>query len=229
MGGVGSGAFGSSGYAIVPNVLTGPECDAVWRSLEDANLGRAGARHLMRIPAVSRLANDDRLLEIARDALSSATAIPFRATLFNKTSKANWLIPWHQDTALPMARRLDSPEWGPWSNKNGLWYAHAPEWALKQIVALRVHLDASTADNGPLRVILQTHHSLLTDSEVDLRSAALGASAVECLSPRGGVVAMRPLTIHASSKIVNDLPRRVLHIEFAPSWTFRAGIELGLA
>ena len=40
---------------------------------------------------------------------------------------------------------------------------------------------------------------------------------VDCTTPAGGVIAMRPLTIHASSKSIDDRPRRVLHVEYAQS------------
>lgn len=180
--------------------------------------GRAGIRRVMGNPQVNAMAHDPRLRSLA------GGGVPFRATLFNKTSRANWLIPWHQDTALPLSRKFDDSAWGPWSCKGGVWYSHAPEWALRQVVALRVHLDGSTLDNGPLRVIPGSHHKLLTDAEVE--AAAQLALAVDCVVPRGGVIAIRPLIIHASSKIVNDLPRRVLHIEYVVSLTLREGVEL---
>jgi hypothetical protein len=34
--------------------------------------------------------------------------------------------------------------------------------------------------------------------------------------PRGGIMAMRPLLLHASSKASNDSPRRVLHFVYGP-------------
>jgi ectoine hydroxylase-related dioxygenase (phytanoyl-CoA dioxygenase family) len=174
-------------------------------------------------PAVREFAYDQRLRSLASD------AEPFRATLFHKTSRSNWLIPWHQDTALPLTHRIDDAEWGPWSNKNGFLYAHAPEWALRQILALRVELDGSHALNGPLRVIPGTHHQLLSDAQVESIAARQADRAVDCLSPKGGVIAMRPLVVHASSKIVNDQPRRVLHIEYAaPSRHMRDAIELAV-
>lgn len=37
----------------------------------------------------------------------------------------------------------------------------------------------------------------------------------ECLVARGGILAMRPFLIHCSSKALNGVPRRVLHIEHA--------------
>lgn len=189
--------------------------------------GRAGARHLMSIPAVAALAFDVRLLELARRSLGES-ALPYRATLFEKSGRANWLVVCHQDTALPLVSRNNSPEWGPWSEKAGILYAHAPAWALSRVIALRIHLDASTSENGPLRVIAGSHAAgVLTDQE--LFSIAQKQEPVECLVPRGGVLAMRPLLIHSSSKVRADAARRVLHIEYTDSLTLRENIQLAVA
>jgi ectoine hydroxylase-related dioxygenase (phytanoyl-CoA dioxygenase family) len=107
-------------------------------------------------PAVAAFARDSRLIEMASEWLGSR-ARPFRATLFEKSSQSNWLIPWHQDTALPLESKFDEPGWGPWSEQAGVHYAHAPAWALSLVIALRVHLDPSNAENGPLRVIAGSH------------------------------------------------------------------------
>jgi hypothetical protein len=40
---------------------------------------------------------------------------------------------------------------------------------------------------------------------------------VACLAPRRGLLAMRPLILHASSKSTSDAPRRVLHYVFGPA------------
>jgi hypothetical protein len=40
---------------------------------------------------------------------------------------------------------------------------------------------------------------------------------VECCAPQGGVIVMRPLVIHSSSKVRSAKSRRVLHIEYADS------------
>jgi hypothetical protein len=52
---------------------------------------------------------------------------------------------------------------------------------------------------------------------------------VECLSPAGGVLAMRPLLVHASSKSRDARPRRVLHIEYAAKGDLATDIELAVA
>ncbi len=216
------------GYTIEPRVLSNAECDALTGALSDASVqrSRAYARGLMANPAVAALANDSRLIAIARNFLGKDAA-PFRATLFEKSTQTNWLIPWHQDTALPLASSFDAPGWGPWSEKAGALHAHAPAWALSRVVASRAHLDASTAGNGPLRVIPGSHVAgVLTDDGI-LDYVSRNAP-VQCLTPRGGVLAMRPLLIHSSSKAKIAEPRRVLHIEYVDSLDLGPGMRLAI-
>jgi len=178
-------------------------------------------------PVVRELANREPLLGLAREWVGPG-AVPYRATLFEKSGARNWLVVWHQDTTLPLSSRTDSSEWGPWSSKDGVTYAHAPTWALEKIVALRLHLDDSTAKNGPLRVIPGSHQEgVLSDEEV-FRKAREHA-AMDCVVRRGGVLRMRPLLIHASSKSISPDPRRVLHLEYAASLDVGQGLQLTLA
>src|SRR5258707_1105253 len=144
-------------------------------------------------PAVNDLALDPRLVGLARQVLG-ANAFPFRATLFVKSPTSNWLITWHQDTALPLRQRREADGWSSWSVKNGVIYAHAPASALQQVIALRVHLDDSAEENGPLRVIAGTHDlGVLTDDAI--AQIVRTKPAVDCPVPQGGVLAMRqPLT-----------------------------------
>jgi ectoine hydroxylase-related dioxygenase (phytanoyl-CoA dioxygenase family) len=216
------------GFRIYEDVIDEKECDALIEALQNSDIlkSRAGARHLLNISEIVSIANDSRLLEIAAKELSTA-ALPFRATLFAKTASANWLTVWHQDTALPLKHQFDCAEWGPWSKKFGVLYAHAPTSALSSIVALRIHLDTSDSENGPLRVLRNTHElGVLTDDEVS--KIAIPQSGEECLVRKGGVLSMSPLLIHSSSKIKNAAPRRVLHIEYANSLKLADNIELSV-
>ena len=110
-----------SGYSIERSVFSDAECDSLIGALAEAPVqrSRAGVRHLMANAVVSALAADRRLLAIVEKEIG-APAIPFRATLFDKSWQANWLVAWHQDTAVPLASRFDSPGWGPWSEKAGI-------------------------------------------------------------------------------------------------------------
>src|ERR1043166_6569786 len=154
-----------AGFWIEENVISVKECENIIAALSRTVRSRAGARHLMADPTIEALARDPRLMRIARSALGEG-AVPFRATLFEKSARSNWLVVWHQDTALPLESRFDLPGWGPWSIKEGIFYAHAPGWALSRVLALRVYLDASRHDNGPLRVISRSQTlGVLTDAE----------------------------------------------------------------
>jgi hypothetical protein len=217
------------GFLIVKDVLALSETARLLRTLEASLLtrSRAGARHLMKHAAVSDVANDPRLLAIARGFLGPF-AVPYRATLFDKSSARNWLVPWHQDTALPLQERRDVPGWGPWSIKSGITYAHAPVAALSRVVALRVHFDDSRENNGPLRVLPGTH-ALGVLSEADTERLVREIPAVDCLVSSGGIVAMRPLILHASSKAETDHPRRVLHIEYIDSLDVGEGLRIAIA
>jgi hypothetical protein len=215
-----------SGHSILQEVFERREMLGVATALDEAPIGRtkAGARHVLSVPVVRELAGDPRLLEVAASFVG-ATPVPFRATLFDKSSASNWLVVWHQDTALPLRARVNDASWGPWSVKAGVLYAHAPASALATVIALRVHLDDSTAANGPLRVLPGTHlQGVLSDE--DIERLARNVMPVDCVAPSGGVIAMRPLTIHASSKASDGNPRRVLHIEYAATVHLGSGIEL---
>ncbi len=97
--------------------------------------------------------------------------------------------------------------------------------ALRRVIALRVHLDDSTAENGPLRVLPGSdRRGVLSAHEISELAATVDA--VDCLTSAGGVAAMRPLTVHTSSKARAVQPRRVLHIEYAADVHFDGGIEL---
>jgi ectoine hydroxylase-related dioxygenase (phytanoyl-CoA dioxygenase family) len=126
---------------------------------------------------------------------------------------------------VPLSGRIDLHGWGPWSLKEGIDYAHAPATVLSQVLALRVNCDDSIAENGPLRVLPRTHTlGVLTDDRIHELAARI--SPVTCIAPKGGVVAMRPLLIHASSKSHADIPRRVLHIEYAASESIAKPLQL---
>ena len=215
------------GYGVVERVFTPAELAPIADALAGhlATRSRAGARHVLALPEIRALAGDPRLIEVA--AAFVGTAQPFRATLFDKSSSANWLVAWHQDTALPMRAQVDAEGWGPWSTKAGVVHAIAPAAALAQVVALRVSLDPSTDANGPLRVLPGTHiHGLLERHAVE--RLAREVSPVSCTVDAGGVVAMRPLLLHASSKSTSGARRRVLHIEYAAAAGFGPGLDLAL-
>jgi Phytanoyl-CoA dioxygenase (PhyH) len=216
-----------TGFAILPELFSHEFLD---RLLLEVNAlsprrSKAGVRNAMGLPPAA--ARQPQMMDLASAVLGSG-AFPFRGILFDKSPGANWLVAWHQDTALPLRERTESVGWGPWSVKEGISYAHAPANVLSQVLALRVSLDDSTVENGPLRVLPGTHKlGVLSDDRIHELSTRIPP--VDCIVPKGGVVAMRPLLVHASSKSQNEMPRRVLHIEYAASDSIARPLQLAIA
>ena len=222
-------AIEEDGFAVLPGLFPPEYLNSLLEQIGrlSPRRSRAGIRHALGLAPVEDFARHQALMELAVELLG-AEAFPYRATLFDKSPSANWLVVWHQDTALPLRSRRETPGWGPWSIKDGIDYAHAPASALSQVVALRVSLDDSTSENGPLRVLPGTHTlGVLSDDTIHELSTRIPL--VDCTTPKGGVVAMRPLLVHASSKSRAETARRVLHIEYAASNSIAAPLELAVA
>jgi ectoine hydroxylase-related dioxygenase (phytanoyl-CoA dioxygenase family) len=217
------------GYWIIEDVISPSECDRILEAIrnEDHGRSRAGIRHLMSNPVIRRITEDSRLLNLTRQ-ITGSQLVPYKAMLFEKTAKANWLVAWHQDTVLPVEKFAQADGWGPVSNKEGITFAHAPTEVLSRVLALRVHLDASTRSNGPLRVIPGSHKKRFHD-DTEIRNWVEKRPPIECIVGKGGVIAMSPLILHASSKCIIDEPRRVLHIEYAPSLDLSQSIRLAVS
>jgi hypothetical protein len=88
--------IGESGVWIAEAILSGSECDRLVTEFSNTytKRGRAGGRHLMSNPAVAAIAEDPRLLAFARSELGPE-AVPYRAGLFEKSARANWLVVSH--------------------------------------------------------------------------------------------------------------------------------------
>jgi ectoine hydroxylase-related dioxygenase (phytanoyl-CoA dioxygenase family) len=81
---------------------------------------------------------------------------------------------------------------------------------------------------GTLRVLPGTH-TLGVLTEADTERLVREIPAVDCLVPSGGIVAMRPLIVHASSKAETNHPRRVLHIEYVDWLEVEEGLRIAIA
>jgi ectoine hydroxylase-related dioxygenase (phytanoyl-CoA dioxygenase family) len=210
----------NDGYAIFPNVLSDSEISELqtWScEFEGHKLRRAGstfaARYILRNPVIQDLARKPAIRELASKFVGDKCKA-ISGTLFDKVAEANWLVPFHQDLTTTVKVRRDAPGFGPWSVKGGLPNVQLPSEILKNMVAIRVHLDDCSVDDGPLRVLPGSHRGGRLDPDGVLRAKSSISEKV-CVARRGDVVLMRPLLLHASSVSKSGRPRRVLHIEYA--------------
>ena len=88
-----------------------------------------------------------------------------------------------------------------------------------EVAVAQTHLDGERLDpcgveNGPVRVLNGSHRlGRLSGAAVDaLRQAE---PEIECVVEQGGILAFRPLILHASAPSMVPHHRRVIHVEFA--------------
>jgi len=198
------------GFAIVPNVLDAAACHALASLLGDAS--GAGTRGMLRVHEVAALAQS-LLADLVRPHLPAAP-VPVRGIYFDKRAETNWLVAWHQDLTLAIKEHVEAPGFGPWSVKEGVPHVQPPMMLLEQMLAVRLHLDDTDADNGALRVLSGTHRLGRLNAEA-IQTCRETHAEVLCETKAGDVLVMRPLLLHASSRSTSPRRRRVLHIEFA--------------
>ncbi len=208
-------AFALDGFEIVPYVLTESECQIIGAQVRSCGITRAGARDLLMHAWCRELARRlQRHFGIARRLPRDAVAV--QCTLFDKSEERNWRVAIHQDLSVPVRERVDSDACYGWSRKDGMVFVQPPLSVLEGLLAVRLHLDDCAAGNGALRVVPGSHRfGRLSGKRIEALRATNGE--VVCAVPRGGVMLMRPLLLHASSKAIAPGPRRVLHFVFGRS------------
>ncbi len=169
-------------------------------------------RNLLHIPAVRDLALATAVKQLVGTILGSE-CFAVRGILFNKTPESNWKVVWHQDRTIAVRERRDVAQFGPWTTKQGVLHVQPPPRVMATMLAIRLYLDESNENNGPLRVIPGSHKEGVLSAE-QIGALKERPSAV-CTVPRGGAILMRPLLLHASSACLKPEQRRVIHLEFA--------------
>lgn len=144
-----------------------------------------------------------------------------KSIYFDKPGDSNWFVPWHQDLTISVNKKVDTAGYGPWTIKHNQYAVQPPLDILQDNFTIRIHLDATDHSNGALRVIPGSHlNGIRRPESIDLKDEI----AVVCTVPKGGVMIMNPLLLHASGRTLNHQPRRVIHIEFSRS-KLPAGLE----
>lgn len=207
----------TNGWAVTSPLLPVPTIERCVRELapaaERAN-DRGGVRNLFEAaPAVRELARSPEVRAVA-EAVLGPRCFAVHAILFDKTPDANWKVVWHQDLTIAVQARANLPGFVAWSEKEGVVHVQPPIELLERMLAIRIHLDDCTADNGPVRVLDGSHRSGRLSVEATDQWRAQHP-AVDCVAERGAILAFRPLILHASSMARLPAHRRVIHFDFA--------------
>lgn len=146
--------------------------------------------------------------------LLGAAARPVRAIAFDKTQGANWALGWHQDRTICVKRRVDAPDFGPWTTKQGIAHVQPPFSVTKAMVTVRIHLDDVDRGNAPLKIAFGSH-VLGRVRDADAAVVAENHTSVECFAQSGDVWAYATPILHASDRASAGIRRRVLQVDYS--------------
>ncbi len=197
------------GFASVPSCLDDETLGRLCAHFDD---NKYPQRSLLSVPIVREVAVSNPVRALL-GAVLGPKCFAVRGIFFNKTRESNWKVVWHQDLTVAVRERREVYGFGPWTIKAGIVHVQPPADIMSRVLAVRLHLDESGPDNGPLRVIPRSHkHGRFSTGDVAQWQTR---DSIACTIPRGGALLMRPLLLHASSACKVSKPRRVIHLEFA--------------
>lgn len=226
-----SNQFDINGFVLVPNAITQADLARLTGIVEqihsEVGADKAGVRQLLRTsPELLQYAQTTGA-KLVKDVLEFEQAFPVRGILFDKSPYANWYVTWHQDRTIPIAERRETEGFRAWSTKDGTLHVQPPVYVMESMIAIRIHLDDCTKDNGAIKFVPGSHKLGIISEEAIAGQDHTKAS-VTVSASRGDVIFMRPLILHASSKSVQPRRRRVLHIEYGTQ-ALPDGLLWGLA
>ena len=209
----------ANGFATVENIYTPEEVNAILQTINKAdfsqtNFKKAGALFAIRqffkeVPAVLPLVLNPAFLALVTQHFGADYFI-IKSIYFDKPGNSNWFVALHQDLTISVDKKVNLPGFINWTVKQRQFAVQPPENILTENITFRIHLDATTEENGALKVIPGSHLAGVVLPKSDMIEAG-----VFCPVKKGGVMLMRPLLQHASHRTTNAANRRVIHIELS--------------
>lgn len=177
--------------------------------------GQPGQRLTRPGDAVSNLIGPSGTLGDLASRILASVVRPVRVLVFDKSERANWSVPWHQDRTIAVAARADVAGFRNWTMKGGGQHVEPPFEIIEKMITLRLHLDDCGSDNGPLQTIIGSHRlGKLNDAET---KAAVASGAVQQHPAlEGDILVQRTPILHGSPSAKRPQRRRVIHVEFSP-------------
>ncbi|MDY8138731.1 phytanoyl-CoA dioxygenase family protein [Aquimarina sp. 2201CG5-10] len=162
------------------------------------------------IPDLKQVLFNSKLIDLV-NGLFDTECFLTKAIYFDKPKESNWFVSYHQDLSISVNRKVEVENYINWTYKKNQFGVQPPTEVLDNIITIRIHLDTTNADNGALRVIPKSHQKgICRVDSIDWENKEEQI----CQVNKGGVMLMKPLTLHASNRTTNQKQRRVIHLEF---------------
>jgi ectoine hydroxylase-related dioxygenase (phytanoyl-CoA dioxygenase family) len=210
-----------TGFTIIENVFSETNVDAIIKAINKADTSNPNFRitndlfavrqFLKEVPESIPFIFTERLKAIITE-LFGEDYFVVKSIYFDKPENSNWCVSYHQDLMISVDKKIDIEGFGPWTVKQNQFAVQPSLDILESNFTIRIHLDATDENNGALRVIPKSH--LKGIHRPDMIDWSKETETV-CNVPKGGIMIMKPLLLHASSKTINNKKRRVIHIELS--------------
>lgn len=211
----------NNGFTTIDHVYSNQEVDQILSVIDQADHGKATFRKsadlfairqfLKEIPEVARLVFNERLQTVIHLVLGDNFFV-VKSIYFDKPAASNWYVPYHQDLTISVDKKVTLEGFGPWTTKQNQFAVQPPTDLLENLYTIRIHLDDTDENNGALKVLPKSHmKGIYRPETIDWATARETTVNVR----RGGIMVMKPLLLHSSSRTTNHQKRRVIHIEFS--------------
>ncbi|MBN9297897.1 MAG: phytanoyl-CoA dioxygenase family protein [Filimonas sp.] len=227
----------TDGFAITNDIYSKGEIEAILQYISDADTDRPTFRKtndlfairqfLKELPGIHQLIFTDKLKQLIRENFGGDYFV-VKSIYFDKPQQSNWFVSYHQDLTISVNEKVEMAGFGPWTVKQDQFAVQPPLDILENNFTIRIHLDDTDENNGALKVIPGSHKKGIYRPETIDWSVEKEAI---CAVQAGGLMFMRPLLLHSSSRTTNNQKRRVIHIEFSRQelpepllWSERIGV-----
>lgn len=211
----------TNGFTIIENVFSDAEIAQLFEAINRADTSNATFRKskdlfavrqfLKEIPGTKPLLFNEKLSTIIQEMFGNDYFI-VKSIYFDKPASSNWFVAYHQDLTISVDRKNVQEGFGPWTVKTNQFAVQPPLSILENVFTIRVHLDATDAGNGALKVIPGSHRKGIYRPEtIDWANE----QEVSCDVPKGGIMLMKPLLLHSSGRTTDARKRSVVHLEFS--------------
>jgi ectoine hydroxylase-related dioxygenase (phytanoyl-CoA dioxygenase family) len=213
--------FSEKGFHVVNEIYSNEEVNSITKFIDNLDTSNpifrktddlfAIRQFVKEFPKIKELIFNENLLNIIEKVGGNDYFIT-KSIFFDKPETSNWFVSYHQDLTISVNKKESIEGFGPWTTKHNQYAVQPPTEILENIFTIRIHLDNTDENNGALKVIDKSHLKEIYRPEVINWEAE---TEYVCNVKSGGIMLMKPLLLHSSSRTKNNKRRRVIHIEFS--------------
>lgn len=201
------------GFAITNPIFSDEELSLLINEVDDSSKTHAIRQLINQKPKIQQLIFGNQNFRALFNSVCDETYFLTKAIYFNKPSKSNWFVSYHQDLSVSVVEKVEAENYISWTNKNGQLGVIPPVDILENTITFRIHLDETDYTNGALKIISNSHKNGIIRVDENFDKNNFGKEVLRNVE-KGGVMLMKPLLLHSSQKSISENDRRVIHLEF---------------